>query len=119
MNSFPSKKKDSTFFDKVLSTAPKSTQQNKRYAIKLLGKFVEESYPERNLLDVIEELRLLKSQDSQTYEDALSMGCFKNRLIGIKRKDEEIIQFELLFQIFENISFTWELKHLSKTSKNI
>ena len=71
MNSFLTKKKDSTSFDEVLSTAPKSTQQNKRYAIKLLGKFVEESYLGRNLLDVIEELRLLKSQDSQTYEDAL------------------------------------------------
>ena len=71
MNSFLTKKKDSTSFDKVLSTAPKSTQQNKRYAIRLLGKFVEDAYPERSTLDVIEELRLLKSQDSQTYEDAL------------------------------------------------
>ena len=71
MNSFLSKKKDSTSFDKVLSTAPQSTQQNKRYSIKLLGKFVEESYPGRNTLDVIDELRLLKSQDAQPYEDAL------------------------------------------------
>ena len=71
MNSFLSKKKDSTSFDEVLSTAPKSTQQNKRYAIHLLDKFVEESYPGRNTLDVVEELRLLKSQDAQIYEDAL------------------------------------------------
>lgn len=71
MSSFLSKKKDSATFDDVLSTAPKSTQQNKRYAIKLLGQFVEESYSGRNILDVIEELRLLKSRDSQTYEDAL------------------------------------------------
>jgi integrase len=71
MNSFLSKKKDGASFDEVLSTAPKSTQQNKRYAIKLLGKFVEESYPGRNTLDVIDELRLLKSQESQPYEDAL------------------------------------------------
>ena len=71
MNSFLTKKKDGTSFDEVLSTAPKSTQQNKRYTLKLLDKFVEDAYPERNTLDVIEELRLLKSQDSQTYDDAL------------------------------------------------
>ena len=71
MSSFLSKKKDSTSFDEVLSTAPQSTQQNKRYAIKLLDKFVDEAYPGRNTLDVIEELRLLKSQDTQIYEDAL------------------------------------------------
>ena len=71
MSSFLTKKKDSTSFDEVLSTAPQSTQQNKRYAIKLLGRFVEDVYPERNTLDVIDELRLLKSQESQPYEDAL------------------------------------------------
>ena len=71
MSSFLTKKKDSTSFDELLSTAPQSTQKNKRYAIKLLGKFVEVSYPGRTTLDVIEELKLLKSQDTQTYEDAL------------------------------------------------
>lgn len=71
MSSFLTKKKDSASFDDVLSTSPESTQKNKRYAIKLFGKFVEESYSGRTTLDVIEELQLLKSQDSQTYEDAL------------------------------------------------
>ena len=71
MSSFLSKKKDAKSFDDALSTAPESTQKNKRYAIKLFEKFVDVSYPGRTTLDVIDELRLLKNQDSQTYEDAL------------------------------------------------
>ncbi|MBC8494915.1 site-specific integrase [archaeon] len=71
MSSFLTKKKDSASFDDVLSTSPESTQKNKKYAIKLLDRFVEESYSGRTTLDVIEELQLLKSQDTQTYEDAL------------------------------------------------
>jgi len=71
MSSFLSKKKDSKSFDDALSTAPESTQKNKRYAINLLNRFVTESYSGRSILDVTDELRLLKTQDSQTYEDAL------------------------------------------------
>jgi integrase len=71
MSSFLSKKKDAKSFDDALSTAPESTQKNKRYAINLFDRFVIESYSGRSTLDVIEELRLLKTQDTQTYEDAL------------------------------------------------
>jgi integrase len=71
MSSFLSKKKDAKSFDDALSTAPESTQKNKRYAIKLFDRFVVESYSGRSTSEVIEELRLLKAQDSQTYEDAL------------------------------------------------
>ncbi len=70
MSSFLSKKKDVSSFDKVLETAPESTRQNKQYAVKLFGNFVEETYS-RTISDVIEELYLLKSQDTQIYEDAL------------------------------------------------
>ena len=66
MSSFLTKKKDRTSFDEVLSTSPQSTQKNKMYAIKLLDKFVDEVYPGRSTLDVIDELKLLKSRDSQT-----------------------------------------------------
>ena len=71
MSSFLYKKKDGTSFDDMLSTAPESTQINKRYAIKLFEKFVGASYPGRTTKNVIDELCLLKKQDSQTYEDAL------------------------------------------------
>ena len=71
MSSFLSKKKDDTSFDDMLSTAPESTQINKRYAVKLFEKFVDVSYHGRKTQDVIDELLLIKSQDSQTYEDAL------------------------------------------------
>ena len=71
MSSFLSKKKDGKSFDDALSTAPESTQKNKRYAIKLFEKFIDESYSGRTTLDVTDELRLLKTQDTQTYEDAL------------------------------------------------
>jgi integrase len=71
MSSFLSKKKDSASYDDVLSTSPESTQKNKRYAIKLLDTFVDASYSGRTTRDVISELRLLKSQDSETYENAL------------------------------------------------
>ncbi len=71
MTSFLYKKKDETSFDDVLSAAPESTQINKKYAIKLFEKFVGASYPGRTTKNVIDELCLLKKQDSQTYEDAL------------------------------------------------
>ena len=71
MSSFLSKKKDDTSFDDMLFTAPESTQINKRYAVKLFEKFVDVSYQGRTPQDVIDELLLIKSQDSQTYEDAL------------------------------------------------
>ena len=71
MSSFLSKKKDSKSFDDALSTAPESTQKNKRYAIKLFDSFVSEIYLGRKTSDVIEELHQLKTQDVQIYEDAL------------------------------------------------
>ena len=71
MSSFLSKKKDSKSFDDALSTAPESTQKNKRYAIKLFDSFVDGNYLGRTTSDVIEELRQLKTQDIQIYEDAL------------------------------------------------
>jgi integrase len=71
MSSFLSKKKDSKSFDEALSTAPESTQKNKRYAIKLFEGFVDGKYLGRTTSDVIEELRQLKTQDLQTYENAL------------------------------------------------
>jgi integrase len=71
MSSFLSKKKDRKSFDDALSTAPESTQKNKRYAIKLFEGFVDEAYLGRTTSDVIEELRQLKTQDLQTYENAL------------------------------------------------
>jgi integrase len=71
MSSFLSKKKDSKSFDDALSTAPESTQKNKRYAIKLFEEFVDEAYLGRSTSDVIEELRQLKTQDLETYENAL------------------------------------------------
>ena len=89
MSSFLSKKKDSTSFDEALSTAPKSTQQNKRYAIKLLDMFVEESYSGRTTMDVIEELQLLKSQDTQTYEDAL-YGMLQDWIIWNEKNGKEV-----------------------------
>ena len=85
MSSFLTKKKDSTSFDDILSTAPKSTQQNKRYAVKLFGKFVEESYSGRTVSDVIEELLLLKSQDPQTYENAL-YGMLQEWIVWNEKK---------------------------------
>ena len=71
MSSFLSKKKDGKSFDDTLSTAPESTQKNKRYAIKLFDSFVDGNYLGRTTSDVIEELRQLKTQDIQIYEDAL------------------------------------------------
>jgi integrase len=71
MSSFLSKKKDSKSFDDALSTAPESTQKNKRYAIKLFEGFVDDVYLGRTTSDVIEELRQLKTQDLETYENAL------------------------------------------------
>ena len=71
MSSFLYKKKDETSFDDMLSTAPESTQINKRYAVKLFEKFVGASYPGRTTKNVIDELCLLKKQDSQTYDDTL------------------------------------------------
>jgi integrase len=71
MSSFLSKKKDGKSFDDALSTAPESTQKNKRYAIKLFEGFVDEAYLGRSTSDVIEELRQLKTQDLETYENAL------------------------------------------------
>jgi integrase len=71
MSSFLTKRKDSASFGDVLSTAPESTQKNKLYAIHLFEKFVDENYSGRKISQVIEELQLLKSQDSQEYEDAL------------------------------------------------
>ena len=71
MSSFLSKKKDSKSFDDALSAAPESTQKNKRYAIKLFEGFVDDAYLGRTTSDVIEELRQLKTQDLQTYENAL------------------------------------------------
>ena len=71
MSSFLTKRKDSESFGEVLSTAPESTQKNKLYAVSLFEKFVDEEYSGRKISDVIEELQLLRTRDSQEYEDAL------------------------------------------------
>ena len=71
MSSFLTKRKDSASFGDVLSTAPESTQKNKMYAVSLFEKFVDEEYSGRKISDVIEELQLLRTHDSQEYEDAL------------------------------------------------
>ena len=71
MSSFLYKKKDDTSFNDMLSAAPESTQINKKYAVTLFEKFVDESYYGRTTKVIIDELLLIKSQDSQTYEDAL------------------------------------------------
>lgn len=71
MSSFLTKKKDRKSFKDSLSAAPESTQKNKMYAVKLFEKFVKESYSGRTVSDVIEELQLLKSQESEVYERAL------------------------------------------------
>ncbi len=71
MSSFLEKKRDGTSFENLLSTAPESTQKNKRYAVNLFEKFIVESYPGKTLNDILTELRLLKTQDTQIYEDSL------------------------------------------------
>ena len=58
MTSFLYKKKDETSFDDMLSTAPESTQINKKYAIKLFEKFVDVSYPGRTTKNVIVPLHI-------------------------------------------------------------
>ena len=60
MGSFLAKKKDFESYDAVLEMAPESTKQNKRYAVRLFGKFVDEQYDGRTISDVVSELLLLK-----------------------------------------------------------
>jgi len=71
MSSFLTKKRDGTSFENMLSTAPESTQKNKKYAVNLFEQFVSASYQGRTTKDVIAELHLLKTQDAQIYEDSL------------------------------------------------
>ena len=71
MSSFLTKKKDAESYDEIISAAPESTQQNKLYAIRLFEKFTDKKYSGRSISEVISELHLLKSQNSQEYEDAL------------------------------------------------
>jgi len=71
MSSFLYKKKDDASFDEMLSAAPESTQINKKYAVTLFEKFVDESYQGRTTKVIIDELLLIKKTDPQNYEDSL------------------------------------------------
>ena len=71
MPSFLYKKKDDASFDEMLSAVPESTRINKKYAVTLFEKFVDESYQGRTTKVIIEELLLIKKTDPQNYEDSL------------------------------------------------
>ena len=71
MPSFLYKKKDDASFDEMLSAVPESTRINKKYAVTLFEKFVDESYQGRSTKVIIDELLLIKKTDPQNYEDSL------------------------------------------------
>jgi len=72
MTSFLTKKRNAKSFEEKLSTAPKQTQRNKKYAIKLFEDFIKENYNGRPIQEIIKELRLLRrTQDQETYDEAL------------------------------------------------
>ena len=72
MTSFLTKKRTNESFDEKISTEPAGTQMCKRYAVKIFDDFVADKFPEKTTADIIDELNLIKSaQSQQTYEEAL------------------------------------------------
>ena len=68
MSSFLYKKKDDASFDEMLSAAPESTRINKKYAVTLFEKFVDESY---HALDVKEWQNLCFVQSVTSVNSAI------------------------------------------------
>lgn len=71
MSSFLSKKRTLEGFFKKISSEPKNTQHNKKMSIQNMERFINATYPDKTLEDIIEELLVLKKQNIQEFEDAL------------------------------------------------
>jgi len=65
MSSFLEKKKTLMSYENKISTEPIGTQRNKKYAIKNFAEFVMETYDERTVEDVVEELSIIKTKKGQ------------------------------------------------------
>ena len=71
MNSFLEKKKTLESYYEKISTEPIGTQRNKKYAIRNFSDFVRETYDGRTILNVIDELNIIKTTGQEKYEDSL------------------------------------------------
>ena len=71
MSSFLTKKRTYEGYFRRISNEPESTQHNKKMAIKNLENFVTENYDGKTLDNIIEELLLVKKNDSLEFENTL------------------------------------------------
>jgi len=72
MTSFLSKKRDEKTYKEKIATIPEQTRRNKMYAVKVFEDFVHETYENRTIQEVIEELQLLKkTKEGELYDTAL------------------------------------------------
>jgi len=97
LTSFLTKNQNEQSFEEKISTAPKQTQINKKYAVKVFKDFVKESYAERTIEEVIGELRLLKkTHDLQTYDEAL-YGMLQDWINWNEKKGKGNYTIKVLF----------------------
>ncbi len=70
MTSFLITKKDKKSYEERISSSPESTKRNKRYAVKLFERFIQEKY-KKSPIKVIEEINRIKKEELEEYESAL------------------------------------------------
>jgi len=71
MSSFLSKEKTKKSYWMKISTEPKGTQIQKRYAVNNFTRFVNENYESKTINDVIEEIHIVKRNEKENYEQIL------------------------------------------------
>jgi len=97
LTSFLTKNQNEQSFEEKISTSPEQTQRNKKYAVKVFKDFVKDSYAERTIEEVIEELRLLKkTHDLQTYDEAL-YGMLQDWINWNEKKGKGNYTIKVLF----------------------
>jgi len=77
MNSFLITKKDKKSYEEKLSSSPESTKRNKKYAVKLFERFIQEKY-KKSLIIVIEEINKIRKEEPGEYFE------FSNRILCLK-----------------------------------
>lgn len=67
MNSLLITKKDKKSYEEKLSSSPESTKRNKKYAVKLFERFIQEKYKKSSII-VIEEINKIRKEEPEEFD---------------------------------------------------
>ena len=72
MSSFLINKKSMEMYEEIISSEPRATQYQRKYAVKLFRDFIHAKYEEKTIEDVIQEIIIIKKESSvEDYEDII------------------------------------------------